>query len=86
MNFDVDQNTPKKFRTDVVLADKDSGEVYSNKIRFIYLVMPLFKKKDVFVNKEYVGPFNHRTAPQQYGGNKRQGYKTGDSCQEISVE
>ena len=63
MNFDVDENTPKKFRTDVVLADKDSGEVYSNKIRFIYLVMPLFKKKDVFVNKEYVRPFNHRTAP-----------------------
>lgn len=45
MNFDVDENTPKKFRTDVVLADKGSGEVYSNKIRFIYLVMPLFKKK-----------------------------------------
>jgi len=46
MNFDVDENTPKKFRTDVVLADKESGEVYSNKIRFIYLVMPLFKKKE----------------------------------------
>jgi len=46
----------------------------------------LDKKKDVFVNKEYVGPFNHRTAPQQYGGNKRQGYQAGDSCQEISVE
>lgn len=30
MNFDVDENTPKKFRTDVVLADKESGEVYSN--------------------------------------------------------
>ena len=29
MNFDVDENTPKKFRTDVVLADKESGEVYS---------------------------------------------------------
>ena len=46
MNFDVDENTPKKFGTDVVLADKDSGEIYSNKIRFIYLVMPLFKKKE----------------------------------------
>ena len=23
----------------------------------------LDKKKDVFVNKEYVGPFDHRTAP-----------------------
>ena len=46
MNFDVDENTPKKFRTDVVLADKYSGEVYSNKIRFIYLVMPLFRKKE----------------------------------------
>ncbi len=29
-----------------MLADKESGEVYSNKIRFIYLVMPLFKKKE----------------------------------------
>ena len=28
----------------------------------------LDKKKEVFVNKEYVRPFNHRTAPQQYGG------------------
>ena len=46
MNFDVDENTPKKFGIDVVLADKDSGEIYSNKIRFIYLVMPLFKKKE----------------------------------------
>ena len=46
----------------------------------------LDKKKEVFVNKEYVGPFDHRTAPQQYGGNKGQGYQTGDSCQEISVE
>ena len=54
MNFDVDENTPKKFRTDVVLADKDSGEVYSNKIRFIYLVMPLFKKKDVFVASSFL--------------------------------
>ena len=25
---------------------QDTGEVYSNKIRFIYLVMPLFKKKE----------------------------------------
>ena len=46
----------------------------------------LDKKKEVFVNKEYVRPFDHRTAPQQYGGNKGQGYQTGDSCQEISVE
>ena len=86
MNFDVDENTPKKFRTDVVLADKDGGEVDSNEIRFSYLVMARVKKKDVLVNKEYVGRFDHRAAPQQYGGNKRQGYKTGDSCQEISVE
>ena len=27
----------------------------------------LDKKKEVFVNKEYVGLFDHRTAPQQYG-------------------
>ena len=45
MNFDVMENQQGKFRTDVMLADKDSGTVFSDKLRFIYLIMPLFDKE-----------------------------------------
>ena len=34
-----------KFRTDIVLADKDTKAQVSNKLRFIYLALPLFEKK-----------------------------------------
>ena len=34
-----------KFRTDIILADKESKEQASNKLRFIYLALPLFKKE-----------------------------------------
>lgn len=46
MNFTFDENTNQKFRTDIVLADKESGKVFSDRIRLIYLAMPLFKKKE----------------------------------------
>lgn len=45
MNYMPKPDEVSKFRTDIVLADKDSGEVASNKLRFIYLALPLFKKK-----------------------------------------
>jgi predicted transposase/invertase (TIGR01784 family) len=35
-----------KFRTDVVLTDKDTGEVFSDKLRQIYLCLPEFKKTE----------------------------------------
>ncbi len=34
-----------KFRTDIILADKECKEQASNKLRFIYLALPLFKKE-----------------------------------------
>ena len=34
----------KQFRTDVVLADKDTMEQFSDKLRMIYLQLPLFNK------------------------------------------
>ena len=34
----------KQFRTDVVLAEKDTKEQFSDKLRMIYLQLPLFKK------------------------------------------
>lgn len=44
MNFAPHDDTPHKFRTDVVLADKDTGEVVSGNMRIIYLMLPLFGK------------------------------------------
>ena len=35
----------KQFRTDVVLAEKDTKELFSDKLRMIYLQLPLFKKE-----------------------------------------
>ena len=44
MNFKAAENTPKKFRTDVYLADKETGEQFSDSLRMIYLMLPFFKK------------------------------------------
>ena len=42
MNFNVQEGTPKKFRTDVILADRENGDPVNDKIRLIYLMLPLF--------------------------------------------
>lgn len=46
MNFNVDENISKKFRTDIVLADKETGRVFSDSLCLIYLMLPFFKKKE----------------------------------------
>ena len=46
MNF-IDPNMPeRKFRTDLTLADRDTGKVVSEKLRIIYLMLPLFEKEE----------------------------------------
>ena len=45
MNFTPQEEEISKFRTDVILADKDSHKQISDKLRFIYLALPYFKKK-----------------------------------------
>ncbi|MBM2815970.1 MAG: hypothetical protein HW421_2732 [Ignavibacteria bacterium] len=42
--FDEDKNEPDKFRYDVKLMDTDTNKVFYNKLKFIYLEMPKFKK------------------------------------------
>ena len=42
MNFIMDKNI--KLRTDVILADKETGELFSEKFRQIFIALPLFKK------------------------------------------
>ena len=46
MNF-IDPNMPEcKFRTDLTLADRDTGKVVSEKLRIIYLMLPVFEKEE----------------------------------------
>lgn len=46
MNF-IDPLLPfGKFRTDMILADKDNGKMVSDKIRMVYLMLPFFEKTE----------------------------------------
>ena len=47
MNFPPkEEDETKHFKTDVMLREKDSGAVFSDKLRFIYLSLPLFNKSE----------------------------------------
>ena len=46
LNYDIGRFTPTKFRTDVALMDMKDNTVFSDKIRLIYLTLPLFKIKE----------------------------------------
>lgn len=46
MNF-IDPLLPsRKMRTDLVLADRDTGKAISDRLRIIYLTLPLFNKEE----------------------------------------
>lgn len=44
LNYDIDVFTPTKFRTDVALMDMQDHKMFSDRIRLIYLMLPLFEK------------------------------------------
>ena len=46
LNYDVGKNTPTKFRTDIALMDMKDKKVFSDRLRFIYLMLPLFTKNE----------------------------------------
>ena len=46
MNFNIESRSPKKFRTDVCLVDTETGRVFSDNLRMIYLMLPLFTKEE----------------------------------------
>lgn len=52
MNFHLD-GTPNKFRTDVVLTDKDTHEQFSDKLRLIFLELPSFTKEEEECNTDF---------------------------------
>ena len=41
MNFRLD-DSPGKLHTDIVLSDRDTHEVFSDKLRFIFIELPAF--------------------------------------------
>ena len=43
--FDEDEAEPDKYRYDVKLSDTETGKVFYDKLKFIYLEMPKFKKE-----------------------------------------
>ena len=45
LNFKEGEPSTQKFRTDVTLMDIQNARVYSNKLRFVYLTLPLFEKE-----------------------------------------
>ena len=46
LNYDVGAHTPTKFRTDIALMDMEDKTVFSDRLRFIYLMLPLFSKNE----------------------------------------
>lgn len=44
INFLLDGN--HKLRTDVILADRETGDLFSDKLRQIFIALPLFNKKE----------------------------------------
>ena len=46
MNFVMDKDIPSKIRTDIVLSDRDTGKLFSNKFRQIFIELPNFNKEE----------------------------------------
>lgn len=46
LNYDMDEFTPVKFRTDVALMDMNDKTLFSDRIRLVYLMLPLFSKEE----------------------------------------
>ena len=45
MNFAL-KDAPRKLRTDIVLADRETHETFSDKLRFIFIELPSFRKSE----------------------------------------
>ena len=46
MNFSHEKVMPRKFRTDIILADKDTKQQFTDKLRMIFLQLPEFKVEE----------------------------------------
>ncbi len=46
MNFQLPEEEHRKMRIDVILADRESGKLFSDKLRPIFITLPLFTKEE----------------------------------------
>lgn len=46
MNFCLPGEDVPKLRTDVILADRETGEVFNDKLRQVFIALPLFDKEE----------------------------------------
>lgn len=46
MNFCLPGENIPKLRTDVILADRDTGELFNDKLRQVFIALPLFDKEE----------------------------------------
>lgn len=49
LNFEDAHLKERKFRTDLVLADRDTGQAVTDHLRIVYLTLPLFTKRSTSV-------------------------------------
>lgn len=53
LNFEDAHLKERKFRTDLVLADRDTGLAVTDHLRIVYLTLPLFTKKEHECNNDF---------------------------------
>ena len=53
MNFAHERVMPRKFRTDVILSDRESARLFSDKIRMIFLQLPEFRAGEQECNTDF---------------------------------
>ena len=51
MNFLIDENT--KLRTDVIMIDRESGELFTDKLREIFIALPRFSKSETECDTDF---------------------------------
>ena len=55
MNFLLNDNV--KLRTDVILADRETGELFSDRMRQIFIALPRFCKEEHECENDVIGNF-----------------------------
>ena len=61
LNFRL-TNLPRKLRTDIVLSDRDTHELFTDKMRFIFLELPSFTKEENELLSEVYDTFGQYSA------------------------
>ena len=67
MNFRL-EDTPHKLRTDIVLSDRDTHEVFSDKLRFIFIELPSFNKEEEECEPDFLRDLDTAVMDELTGG------------------